>query len=155
MEVWKNCKDHNSKYYVSNLGRVKGPSGKILKGCVKKGGYIQVAFSIARRNYKSYYIHVLVCHYFIYPKPLGYECDHIDSNPGNNNLSNLQYLTPKQNCAKKRPRPRKIPKKDRKVNCLCGNKIRDGKYHQMQHLKSKYHKNYMLNIRNEIKEASL
>jgi hypothetical protein len=43
------------------------------------------------------YIHVLVLNTFIGECPLGMECRHLDGNPMNNQLDNLQWGTSKEN----------------------------------------------------------
>src|ERR1044072_2359706 len=46
-----------------------------------------------------YMVHRIVLEAFVGPRPAGMECRHLDGNPGNNNLSNLQWGTPLQNAA--------------------------------------------------------
>ena len=102
---------------VSNLGNFyrkerimacTSPTGKkynrILKAqqlaAVSNGlGYLQVKTSMEGKLYRKY-AHVLVWEAFNGAIPEGYEVDHIDDNKQNNQLSNLQLLTRKQNMAK-------------------------------------------------------
>ena len=62
-------------------------------------GYLQVKTSMEGELHRKY-AHVLVWEAFNGPIPDGYEIDHIDDNKQNNQLSNLQLLTRKQNMAK-------------------------------------------------------
>lgn len=42
-------------------------------------------------------IHCLVLEAFVGPCPAGHECGHTDGNPSNNHVSNLRWVTPRQN----------------------------------------------------------
>lgn len=42
-------------------------------------------------------VHRLVLSAFVGPCPNGMECDHIDGNPSNNDISNLQWITHQEN----------------------------------------------------------
>jgi len=128
-EAWRDVKEYEGLYQVSNLGRVKRLKRKSLPR--KCGGYVKIMAEkiipqrIEKGNYKSavllknskikkFYIHILVANSFIGEKPVGYETDHIDNNPKNNRADNLQYLTRKQNKMKanKRIGKRGIQKRD-------------------------------------------
>jgi hypothetical protein len=91
-EVWRNCADSN-RYFVSNLGRVRGPSGRILKQA--SNGRYWMAWVEGRNQY----IHHLVATAFIGPRPEGMLCCHLDDDRDNNNAANLYWGTPKQNTA--------------------------------------------------------
>lgn len=94
MEIWKNIKDIDD-YMISNYGRVSSKRGiiKIQNGMK----YQQITI---RR--KTYTIHKLVAENFLGERPDGYIVDHIDNNPLNNRLDNLQYTTYKINNTKDR-----------------------------------------------------
>ena len=99
-EIWKDIKDYEGIYQVSNLGRVKSlkhsKEGKILKGRVTGKGYLSV---VLFRNSvrKSNSIHRLVAQAFI-PNPANKpEVNHIDENKLNNDVSNLEWVTSKEN----------------------------------------------------------
>ena len=110
MEIWKDIKDYEGYYQVSNLGNVKSlrrtvshkQSGTytfkelILKPNKVKGDYLQVTLNKEGKR-KSKYIHVLVMESFEGEKPLGYEVNHKDEDKSNNKYSNLEYLTFKEN----------------------------------------------------------
>lgn len=82
----------NTGYFVTKDGKFINPKGKELKGEITKYGYKRV--SIKR---KKYAVHRLVALAFI-PNPENKpEIDHIDGNPQNNNVSNLRWVTRREN----------------------------------------------------------
>lgn len=90
-EVWKKSICEN--YEVSNFGRVRNiTTGYILKPYRTRGKYLNV-----RLNNKSYKVHRLVGIAFM-PNPENKpQINHIDSNKQNNNVNNLEWVTPKEN----------------------------------------------------------
>ena len=89
-------------YEVSNMGNVRsfirGAEGHILSpSCNRQRyGYLHVNLSRSGKQYTRR-IHRLVAEAFIpnpYKKP---EVNHIDCNPANNNVENLEWVTPKEN----------------------------------------------------------
>ena len=93
-------------YKASNLGRIKSlgrlimrKSGspfpvkeKILKQCVGSNDYLVVGIS-----HRSRPVHILVRLAFSNGRPAGKVIDHIDSNKHNNLLSNLRFVSQKEN----------------------------------------------------------
>ena len=111
-EIWKDIPNFEGLYQISNYGRVKTlekyvSSGiknnnqvrrksKLLKQ-YNKQGYLQVSLS---KNHRRYYFNVqrLVAIAFI-PNPNNLpQVNHIDENPLNNNVENLEWCTAKYNC---------------------------------------------------------
>lgn len=92
-EEWK-VVIQNPQYSVSNKGRiVNNKTNRLLKidTCQK---YSRVSFN----DKKHYYIHRLVYCTFMNDYDLnGYVIDHLDSNPRNNNLENLEKVTIEEN----------------------------------------------------------
>lgn len=86
-------------YEISEDGEVRNvKSKKVLKPFNQKG-YLRMEFG--HRGPKKY-IHQLVMEVWGPPKPSEkHEIDHIDGNPLNNHISNLQWVTHKENMAKR------------------------------------------------------
>lgn len=111
MEVWNDIKDYEGLYQVSDLGRVKSlervdsmgrvVNEKIRKLSINNNGYSKVTLN-KNGNKKSYLIHQLVAITFLGHVPCGYNkvVDHIDNNPLNNHVSNLQLIAQRLNCSK-------------------------------------------------------
>jgi hypothetical protein len=87
----------NWNYEVSDQGRVRNRWTKRLLKPVNNGfGYLQVGlYHDGVQHHKT--VHSLVAECFIGERPDGYHVDHIDRNTTNNCLSNLRYLTPREN----------------------------------------------------------
>ena len=108
-EIWKDIKNFEGCYQVSNLGRVRSltrkvptfngvrtTKGQILKTYTSNTGYLRIDL---RSNQKHKYvsIHKLVAETFI-PNPNNYcVINHIDGNRLNNNADNLEWCTQSHN----------------------------------------------------------
>ena len=111
-EIWKDIPDYEGWYQISNLGRVRSLDryvngngitckkqkmrGVILKPMKDKLGYLRVHLKKNTKN-KSFLVHRLVAISFI-PNPdnLPY-VNHIDENPSNPNVNNLEWCTEQYN----------------------------------------------------------
>ena len=110
MEVWKPIKDYEQLYEISNTGKVRRKDSILTRSNgrqlpVKGGemqlrdngnGYLRVKLC---KNNKSrrVLIHRLIAEHFI-PQPEGLTViNHIDGNKQNNNISNLEWTTQKEN----------------------------------------------------------
>lgn len=110
-EVWRDVKDYEGLYQVSNLGNVKritptiiiGKYGQIiirndigaLSPVIIKGYNRVVLYKNCKR--KNYFVHRLVAEAFI-PNPNNKpHIDHIDTHKDNNCVWNLKWVTPKEN----------------------------------------------------------
>ena len=97
-EIWKETEI--SGYFISNLGRLKGRSGKIINTYLnKRTGYLNVCLKPNGRNGKAkcLKVHILVAKAFI-PNPENKSCvNHIDANKENNVYTNLEWCTYQEN----------------------------------------------------------
>ena len=114
MEIYKDISGYEGVYQVSSYGNVKSLKRqkwngyamqdvpkRVLKKAIDKTGYYSISLS-KNGKYKSFRIHKLVAETFLNHTACGYKLviDHIDNNPLNNNLDNLQLITHKENCTK-------------------------------------------------------
>lgn len=102
-EIWKDLKDYEGFYKISNLGRVKHLGFKPIN---KRDTFAKRTFIVATKlsrgyrqlnlcdkygNNKLYYLHKLVAENFI-PNPNNYQyVNHKDENKENNIVSNLEW----------------------------------------------------------------
>lgn len=107
MEIWKDIPGYEKLYQVSNFGRVKSLNrevnnrrskreGVILKTRVLKYGYLSVGLSKNGLR-KNYLVHRLVWSAFKGTIPDDMEINHIDQNPQNCHLDNLNLLNHRDN----------------------------------------------------------
>lgn len=93
-EEWKRVADFPT-YEISNLGRVRNATGKILKPQQNpRNGYYQIMLhnGIDGKKIKLHYLHRLVATYFLPPPSEGQtQINHKDSDRQNNTASNLQW----------------------------------------------------------------
>ena len=116
-EIWKDIEGYEGLYQVSNLGMVRSLDriivkphprntsmqmrcfykGRILKPKKKYKGYLSVDLHGKDGDVKTRQVHRLVALAFI-PNPDNLpDVNHIDENPGNPKLSNLEWVTKSQN----------------------------------------------------------
>lgn len=109
-EVWKDIKNFIGVYQVSNLGNVKSLNynrtgkSKPLVQCTGGKRYLQVCLSKKGKNY-NYNVHSLVALMFLNHEAKGSQkivIDHIDNNPLNNRIENLQLVSNRVNTSKNR-----------------------------------------------------
>lgn len=126
-EVWKDVKDYEGLYQVSDRGNVYSVermdsrgykiSGRILKPWYDRYGYIQVSL---RKNgiKKNKRVHRLVAEAFI-PNPEKLpQVNHKDENPSNNELSNLEWCDARYNSNYGTARKRAAKKTSKKVKAV-------------------------------------
>ena len=98
MENWKDLKDYEDRYLISDSGNIisKKYKGKYLKPYINNNGYKSVTITNGIK-YKNCRIHKLVALTFI-PNPENKPwINHKDGNKLNNHVSNLEWCTPKEN----------------------------------------------------------
>lgn len=100
MEQWKFI-ENSKEYMVSNYGNIKSfkkdkINGQIMKQRFEKDGYKRIMISYpTKRN--TYLVHRLVCKAFIENSDNKCCVNHIDNNPSNNHISNLEWCTYSEN----------------------------------------------------------
>ncbi len=95
-EIWKDIEGYEGRYRVSSYGRVYScVSEKILKA-VNTRGYLTVCLTINRKQ-TNYKIHRLVALAFLENPENKPQVNHIDGIKTNNNISNLEFVTPSEN----------------------------------------------------------
>lgn len=105
-EIWRKVpvEPFGKVYAVSNIGRImRYKKGKYKKPYILKpfpygrnSAYLGVEFNYKGKR-ERHVVHLLVALAFLGPKPEGYEVNHKDTDKRNNNKTNLEYLTPKEN----------------------------------------------------------
>ena len=99
IEEWRDIKGYEGLYQVSNLGRVKsfkGVSERILKIGVDRYGYISINL-FKNNKRKLCKVHRLVAEAFIPNQDNKPQVNHIDEVKTNNMVSNLEWVTAKEN----------------------------------------------------------
>lgn len=109
-ELWKPVVGMEKDYLVSSRGRVKAlgkewktgryghrrKSDERIMNLSKRSGYPQVAVSTSGKK-NSYMVHRLVAEAFIPNDENKPYVNHIDGNKANNNVENLEWVTPLEN----------------------------------------------------------
>lgn len=114
MEEWRDIEGYEGFYQVSDFGNVKsleriwystdkkGNKKKcsnkemILKPANNGNGYLVVNLSY-RQKTKMFLVHRLVAKAFIKNPENKAQVNHIDENKSNNNVKNLEWVTPREN----------------------------------------------------------
>ena len=95
--IWKDIPpvliNGQNGYAASEDGSIKFPNGRITNGCLLDNGYLRV--KIAR---KGFAVHRLVAGTFYQQSATNQNLiNHKDGNKSNNNMRNLEYVTPAEN----------------------------------------------------------
>jgi hypothetical protein len=94
-EIWKDVPGW-ALYEVSNLGNVRRKPVVMKPGKIPSG-HLTVALSHGKGNPRSMYVHRLVALAFLDNPDKKRLVNHIDGNPKNNNLDNLEWATHSEN----------------------------------------------------------
>ena len=96
-EIWKDIEGYEGLYQISNVGRVKRvETDRILKPLKHTKGYYRVELYKNGSQSKKL-IHRLVAQAFIPNTENKPQVNHIDENKTNNVVSNLEWMTAKEN----------------------------------------------------------
>ncbi len=96
MEIWKNIKDYEGFYQVSNIGNVKRIGRNILAKGTHTNGYYMVRLS-KKGIKKCHLIHRLVAIAFIPNDKNKNEINHKNLIKKDNRIENLEWVTHKEN----------------------------------------------------------
>lgn len=154
---WKTIKGYEGLYEVSNDGRVRrlrfingSHNFEKIKECkqtLNTWGYMTVNLcKNGKANTKR--VHKLVANAFLGESDL--QIDHIDGNKQNNNLSNLEYVTPKENTnrawqkglAKNTKHQREVARKTMLERWKNNSHRKDRGIKRTEEEKRKYHQDY-------------
>lgn len=95
MEEWRKIKGYD-RYEVSNYGRVRNKEKLIMKQHYKKRGDAVITLSKNGKK-KTFRVARLVAKAFLEEDKTRNEVNHIDGNPRNNHVSNLEWVTSSEN----------------------------------------------------------
>lgn len=103
LEEWASVYGYEGLYEVSNLGRVRSllygggvGASRVLKPGVKKRGYKYVVLA-CNGVAKTHSVHCLVASAFLGEPAPGFEVNHINRDPRDNRIENLEYMTHLEN----------------------------------------------------------
>lgn len=160
MEIWKEIKNYEGFYEVSNLGRVrrvdryatfgipkdeiKFHKGRILKQNLKRNGYFAIVLS---KNFeaKTIYVHRLVAIAFVegQTEENNY-IDHINCNKQDNRAENLEWVSSKENSRRAKQNNLYNPPNRKQVRCKQLNKVFQSSYEAAEFLNKEYFGNTKL-----------
>jgi hypothetical protein len=102
---WRDVPEWEDLYQISDLGKLRAKksrirghykAGDILNSRFSSDGYETVALCRGQTR-KTAFVHHLVMFAFVGARPEGMDINHIDGVKANNCLSNLEYITHKEN----------------------------------------------------------
>ena len=141
VEIWKDIKDYEGLYQVSNLGNVRSLDmiimqlhywskkyvkhiykGRLLKGSKNSNGYKVITLHKGKKTEKKL-LHKIIAETFI-PNPNNYNyINHKDNNPSNNNVNNLEWCTQSYNIKYAYEKGNKTQQKKKKINQIKNGNI--------------------------------
>ena len=174
MEIWKEIEKYEDCYEVSNYGRVRRKDGyvnsgikhndkrfikgKILKGNLKRNGYLTVDLS-KEYKVKTISIHRLVAKAFCKNDnpEVKTQVNHKNANKQDNRAENLEWVTPEENKIHAEKNKLCTHPERKKVRCKQLNMIFESSYAAAEFLNITYFKNskQVKNIASKIRASAL
>lgn len=116
--IWKDIKEYEGLYQVSNTGKIRNTKTKhILKPVTQSNGYMKVCLT-KNKIQKNKTIHRLVAEAFI-PNTNNLPCiNHKDEDKTNNNVNNLEWCTQEYNTKYSRQLHPTRDKQTKSVMCI-------------------------------------
>lgn len=96
VEEWKDIKDYEGIYQVSNLGNIRNSKNKILHETITSKGYCVITLHKNGKR-KKYKTHRLVAQAFLSNPNNLPQVNHMDENKFNNCVLNLEWCDNKYN----------------------------------------------------------
>jgi hypothetical protein len=105
--IYRDIPNLGGKYRVSNTGVVVSLSRgteKVLRQRTDRQGYKRLELYVTTNKRRTYRVHQLVAAAFLGHVIGGHEVvvDHIDNDPSNNHISNLQLMSNRQNSTRRK-----------------------------------------------------
>lgn len=98
IEIWKDIKNYENIYKISNLGRLKNIiTSKFLKPSINQDGYLRYFLYDKNHKRKCYFAHRIVCEHFLINFDSKLQVNHKDGIKINNDIDNLELMTCKEN----------------------------------------------------------
>lgn len=98
MENWKDIAGYEGRYQVSDMGRVRNKTGRILSPAKNSRGYQRVLLCKDGKK-KNHSVHRLVALAFVPIGREGLEVNHINGIKTDNRAENLEWVTRSENMA--------------------------------------------------------
>lgn len=101
MDEWRDIPNYEGMYQASTRGRIRNAKTRhILSEYTMKSGYHSVTLGLGKRgNVKTELVHRLVASAFIKNSENKPFINHIDGDKSNNDVGNLEWVTPQENSA--------------------------------------------------------
>ena len=100
-EVWRRVPSFDSRYEVSNLGRVRFCNGRVRKLKTAVNGYLLLSVANGRGSADNVSVARLVCEAFHGACPEGFEVDHANRDRADNRPENLRWVSKAFNLAQR------------------------------------------------------
>ena len=95
-ETWRAIRGYVGRYEISDCGRVRSFDGRIKSARPANGGHLYVELWMNGTRSRKY-VHRLVITEFVGPGEYGQEVRHLNGNPRDNQVANLEWGTRSEN----------------------------------------------------------